>query len=64
MGALLASALLQLKAYSRYKGFPLKLFNLTRKSLMKSFFSAIASVLTALLAGRKAFLRYQAARIR
>jgi hypothetical protein len=31
---------------------------------MKSFFTTIALVLTALLAGRKAFLRYQAARIR
>jgi hypothetical protein len=31
---------------------------------MKSFFSAIALVLTALLAGRKAILLYQAARIR
>jgi hypothetical protein len=31
---------------------------------MKSFFSTIGLVFTALLAGRKAFLRYQAARIR
>jgi hypothetical protein len=31
---------------------------------MKPFFSAIILVLTALLAGRKAFLRHQAARIR
>jgi hypothetical protein len=31
---------------------------------MKSFFPTIALVFTALLAGRKAFLRYQAARIR
>jgi hypothetical protein len=31
---------------------------------MKSFFANLVLILSALLAGRKAFLRYQAARIR
>jgi hypothetical protein len=31
---------------------------------MKPFFATIVMILSALLAGRKAFLRYQAARIR